>query len=257
MFDFTGKVVLITGGGGGIGRAAATAFARAGAKVAVVDVVQEQAAKTVELIEAQGGEAISIYADVSRPEDVENYVKATMSAFGRIDIFLNNAGWEGVVKPIVDYPVETFDKLMGINVRGVFLGLKYVLPIMMAQKSGVIVNTASVAAHIGSPGVVAYIASKHAVLGITRTAALEVAKLGIRVNAVCPGPVNNRMMRSLEEGFAPGAGEQAQAQLAAGIPDGRYAESEEVANVMLYLASDLSAHITGQALLIDGGQVMH
>lgn len=257
MFDFAGKVAIVTGGGNGIGRAAAVALAKAGATVVVVDIARDAGGETVQSIKNQGGQAIFVATDVTKAEEVENYVKQTVAAYGRIDIFLNNAGWEGVVKPIVEYPEDVFDKLIAINVKGVFLGLKYVLPVMIAQKSGVVVNMASVAGKIGSPGVVAYIASKHAVLGITRTAALEVAKLGIRVNAVCPGPVNTRMMRSLEEGFAPGAGAAAQAQLAAGIPDGRYAEADEVANLMLYLASDLSTHITGQSFLVDGGNFMN
>lgn len=257
MIDFTEKVAIVTGGGNGIGRAAALALAKAGAKVAVVDIARDPGGETVRLIKEQGGEAMFVAADVTRSEEVANYVKQTVAAWGRIDVFLNNAGWEGVVKPIVEYPEDVFDQVLAINVRGVFLGLKHVLPVMIAQKSGAVVNTASVAGKIGSPGVSAYIASKHAVLGITRTAALEVAKLGIRVNAVCPGPINTRMMRSLEEGFAPGAAQAAQEQLAAGIPDGRYGESEEVANLMLYLASDLATHITGQSVLIDGGNYMN
>jgi len=256
MFDFTGKVAIVTGGGGGIGRAVAVALAKGGARVTVVDLSEELGSETVRLIREQGGEAMFVKADVTKAADVENYVRQTVAAWGRIDVFINNAGWEGVVKPIPEYPEDAFDKVMAINVKGVFLGLKYVLPVMIEQKSGTVVNTASVAGRIGSAGVVAYIASKHAVMGITKTAALEVAKLGIRVNAVCPGPVETRMMRSLEEGFAPGAADSAKQSMEAGIPDGRYALPEEIANAMLYLASDLSSHITGQGLVIDGGQVM-
>lgn len=253
--SFKEKVSIVTGGGGSIGRAACLALAKAGAKVVVVDLSQELGNETVSLITQEGGEAKFIQADVSKPEDVQKYVNETIVAYGRIDNFFNNAGWEGVVIPIVDYPIDLFDKVIAINVKGVFLGLKYVLPVMIKQNSGTVVNTASVAGLMGTPGVVAYIASKHAVLGITKTASLEVAKLGIRVNAVCPGPVNNRMMRSLEEGFAPQAAEAAQQQFADAIPDGRYAEPEEIANTMLYLASELSSHITGQSFLVDGGQL--
>jgi 3alpha(or 20beta)-hydroxysteroid dehydrogenase len=256
VFDFTGKAAIVTGGGGGIGRAAAVALAKAGAKVAVVDIARDPAGETVQLIKDQGGQAMFVAADVTKSAEIENYVKETVAAYGRIDVFMNNAGWEGVVKPIPEYPEDLFDKVLAINVRGAFLGLKHVLPVMIAQKSGAVVNTASGAGYMGSPGMVAYIASKHAVLGITKVAALEVAKLGIRVNAVCPGPVNTRMMRSLEEGFAPGAGQAAQKQMAEAIPDGRYAEPQEIANLMLYLASDMSTHITGQGVLIDGGQIM-
>lgn len=256
MFDFTGKVAIVTGGGGGIGRAASLALAKGGARVTVVDLSEELGTETVRLIQEQGGEAMFVKADVTKSADVENYVKQTVAAYGRIDVFINNAGWEGVVKPIPEHPEEAFDKVMAINVKGVFLGLKYVLPVMIEQKSGTVVNTASLAARVGAPGMVAYIASKHAVMGITKTAALEVAKLGIRVNAVCPGPVETRMMRSLEEGFAPGAAASAKQAQEAAIPDGRYALPEEIANTVLYLASDLSSHITGQGLLVDGGQFM-
>ncbi|WP_274594913.1 SDR family NAD(P)-dependent oxidoreductase [Desulfosporosinus fructosivorans] len=157
------------------------------------------------------------------------------------------------MKPIVSYPEDTFDRVLAINVKGVFLGLKYVLPEMIKQKSGTVINTASTSGFTGSLNTVAYIASKHAVLGVTKTAALEVARLGIRINAVCPGNVNTRMMHSLEEAYSPGAPAVCARQIMSTIPDGRYAEPEEVANLMLYLASDLSTHITGQSFLIDGG----
>lgn len=253
--NFKGKAAVITGGGGGIGRAVCLALAKLGAKVAVVDLSKELGSETVRLIELEGGQAKFILADVSKSEDVQRYVNETVAAYGRIDHFFNNAGWEGIPKPIVEHPEETFDRVMAINVRGVFLGLKYVLPVMIEQKSGTVVNTASVYGYKSVPGVVAYSASKHAVLAITKTAALEVAKQGIRVNAVCPGPVNTRMMRTMEEAFAPGGGEAVKQQLADSIPDGRYAEPEEVANLMLYLASDMSSHITGQSIIIDGGVI--
>ena len=149
-----------------------------------------------------------------------------------------------------------FDRVLAINVRGIFLGLKYVLPAMISQRSGAVVNTASKASYIANPGMVAYTASKHAILGITRTAAAEVANLGIRVNAVCPGAVNTRMMRSLEEANSSGQGPLVREKTLANIPDGRYAEPEEVANLMLYLVSNLSQHIVGQGIVIDGGSIM-
>jgi len=221
----------------------------------VVDVSQDSGNETAWLINQGGGEARFIPADVTRSENVQGYVNETLDTYGRIDFFFNNAGWEGVVKPIIEYPEEIFEKVIAINVKGVFLGLKYVLPVMIKQSSGNIVNMSSVAGLKSTPGIVAYTASKHAVLGITKTASLEVAKLGIRVNAICPGPVKTRMMHSLEEGSSPGAPEVDAQRRVNAIPDGRYAEPEEIANLMLYLFSDQSSHITGQSFLIDGGAV--
>ena len=252
--DFSGKVAIVTGAGGGIGRAVSLALAQAGAKVAVVDLSEEQGLETERLVRAAGGETLFVKADVSRADDVVNYVAQTKGRWGgRIDVFMNNAAWEGAVKPLVDYPDDLFDKVMAINVRGVFLGLKHVLPVMIGQRNGAVVNTASLGAYIGSRNVGPYIASKHAVMGLTKTAALEVARKGVRVNAVCPGPVDTPMIRAIEEGQAPGKAKELREQRAAVIPDGRYAEPEEVANLMLYVASDLAGHITGQALHINGG----
>lgn len=251
--DFTNKVALVTGGGIGIGRATCLAFASEGAKVVVVDIKPETGEETVNIIKAVGGEAIFIRADVSKEADVEGYVKGALEVFGRIDMFFNNAGIEGALKPVVEYPVEMFDHVMSVNVRGVFLGLKYVLPVMIAQKSGNVVNNSSVGGMMGSPGMVAYTASKHAVNGITKTAALEVARLNIRVNAVCPGATHSPMMRTIEAMVSPDNPEQALKQFETASPDGRYGEPEEVAQLVLFLSSDLSTHITGQAMAIDGG----
>lgn len=258
-FDFTDKVAIVTGAGGGIGRAASLALAGNGAKVAVVDLSEEAGNETVKQVQANGGEAVFIKADVTKEEDIKAYVEQTIKTYGKIDIFLNNAGWEGKVVPLVDYPTEVFDRLMAINVRGVFLGLKHVLPYMIAQKSGAVVNTASVAGLVATPDMVAYGASKHAVLGMTKTAGFEAAPHGVRVNAVLPGVVNTQMMRSIESGYGKGnqdAAEAAREQMAVTTPDGRYAEAEEIANVMMYLVSDLSTHIVGQEFVIDGGSVL-
>ena len=251
--DFTGKVAIVTGAGGGIGRAVSLALAGVGAKVLVVDLAQDAGLETERQVKALGGEALFVSADVSNAADVANYVAQANRAWGRIDIFINNAAWQGSIQPLVDYPDELFDKVMAINVRGVFLGLKHVLPAMIAQKSGAVVNTASLGAYIGTRNLSPYTASKHAVLGLTKSVALEVARKGIRINAVCPGPVDTPMLRDIEEGQAPGSSETLRAQRSASIPDGRYAQPEEVANLMLYLCSDWSAHVTGQGVQINGG----
>lgn len=253
-FDFTGRVAIVTGAGGGIGRAAVLALASAGAKVTAVDLNQEQGEETVRLTGQTSSDVRFVSADVSRGEDVKRYVDETLATFGaRVDIFLNNAGWQGAVAPLVEYSDDVFDQVMGVNVRGVYLGLKHVLPVMLRQGSGAIVNTASIAAFIGTRNLAPYTASKHAVLGLTKAAALEVARKGIRINAVCPGPVDTPMLRDIEAGQASGNVEALRRKRTSMIPDGRYALPEEVANLMLYLVSDLSSHITGQGMLINGG----
>ena len=254
QIDFTGKVAIVTGAGGGIGRAVSLALARIGAKVLVVDLSREQGLETDHLIKAAGGTSLFVSADVSLSEDVKNYVAEAVREWGRIDIFMNNAGWQGAVTSLVDYPDDIFDKVMAINVRGVFLGLKHVLPVMVAQRSGAVVNTASLGSYVGTRQIAPYIASKHAVMGLTKSVAMEVARKGVRVNAVCPGAVDTPMLRDIEAGQAvPGAANELRAKRAAMIPEGRYALPEEVANLMIYLVSDLSTHITGQGMQINGG----
>jgi len=254
QIDFTGKVAIVTGAGGGIGRAVSLSLARIGAKVLVVDLSSEQGLETDQLIKAAGGTSLFVSADVSVSADVANYVDEAMRAWGRIDIFMNNAGWQGAVTSLVDYPDDIFDKVMAINVRGVFLGLKHVLPVMIAQRSGAVVNTASLGSYVGTRQIAPYIASKHAVMGLTKSVAMEVARKGVRVNAVCPGAVDTPMLRDIEAGQAePGAAKELRAKRAAMIPEGRYALPEEVANLMIYLVSELSTHITGQGMQINGG----
>jgi len=251
--DFSGQVAIITGAGGGIGRAAALALSAVGAKVLLVDLARESGLETAAQVRLHGGTADFVAADVSQPSEVQNYVTAAIEAWGRIDIFINNAAWQGEIQSLVDYPVEMFDKVMAINVRGVFLGLKYVLPTMISQGRGAVVNTASLGAYVGTRNLGPYTASKHAVLGLTKTAALEVARKGIRVNAVCPGPVDTEMIREIEAAQALGSAAALRQQRAASIPDGRYADPAEVANLMVYLASDYASHITGQGIQINGG----
>ena len=252
--DFTGKVALITGGGGGIGRATALGFALRGAKVMMVDADADQAQASVDIIAQRGATAAMVQADVTSSAAVKDYVQQTLSAYGRIDAFFNNAGIEGKVIPTQDYDEDVFDRVIAVNLKGVFLGLRHVLPVMLQQRAGAIVNTASVAGLFGSPGMPAYVASKHAVLGLTKVASADVAAHGIRVNAVCPGPVETRMMRSLESQRNPNDPAGVHAAYAAGIPTGRYATPEEIAGAVLYLCSDLSGDTTGTHIVIDGGR---
>lgn len=243
------KVAIITGGAGSIGKTTAKLFLEEGAKVLLVD-MDEYALKKV--VEELGGKNVKYTAaDVTKSADVQRYVDDAVKAFGKIDVFFNNAGIEGVVKPVVDYPEDVFDKVIAVNVKGVFLGNKYVLPQM--NDGGSIILTSSVAGIAGSPNVTAYIASKHAVVGMMRNLALEVASRKIRVNTINPSPVDNRMMRSLEEGYGPGDATGMKKAFENSIPLGRYAEPIEIAQLVLFLASDESKFITGTTQVIDGG----
>lgn len=252
--DFSGKVALVTGGGGGIGLAACVGFARRGARVVVVDFDAGLGQAAAAAVRAAGGEAVFARADVRQAAEVKGYVDAAMAAFGRIDCFFNNAGIEGRMGPIAEMDDENWHAVIGVNLTGVYLGLKHVLPVMLAQESGAVVNTASTAALFGGPGMAAYVASKHGVAGITKVASSEVARYGVRVNAICPGPVETRMMRSLEAQRNPADPEAVHAANAAGMPTGRYCTPEEVANAVMYLCSDLSSNITGTQLVIDSGR---
>ncbi len=254
MFEFKGKVALITGGGNGIGRAAALGFASRGAQVMVVDRDASAGDATAGIIRQQGGDARFTEADVTKSADVQAYVKATLDAFGSIDCFHNNAGIEGSVAPTAEYDEEMFDRVMTVNVKGVFLGLRHVLPVMLRQKRGAIVNTASVAGLVASPGMPAYVASKHAVIGLTKTAAGEVARSGVRVNAVCPGPIDTRMIHALESMLNPTDPTSVGTRYQSNIPLGRYGTADEIANLVQFLCSDLASNITGAHYVADGGR---
>ena len=250
--DFTGKVAVVTGGANGIGRAVCRGFVRMGAQVVIVD---RDAQAGAELALELGKAAIFRAADVTKAADVQAYVKAALDAFGRIDCFHNNAGIEGKVAPTAEYDEAVFDAVMGVNVKGVFLGLRYVLPVMIGQGGGAVVNTASVAGISASIGMPAYVASKHAVIGLTKVAAGEVGRNGIRVNAVCPGPIDTRMVRDIARQVSPNNPDAVAERYAGTIPLGRYGTAEEVANVVLFLCSDLASNITGAQYVVDGGRL--
>ncbi len=252
MSQLDSKTALITGGAAGIGLETARLFLREGARVMIVDLDQAKLDAAADLLRADG-EVQTFAADVSSPEGTDAYVAATIEAFGRIDVFFNNAGIEGRVAPLTEQRVEDFDRVMAVNVRGAFLGLRAVLPVMMQQKGGSIINMSSIAGLQGSANVAPYITSKHAVVGLTKAAAIEAAPFGIRVNSVHPAPINTRMMRSLEEGFSPGHGAEVKAGLESSIPLGRYGESSDVAQLVLFLASDAAAFVTGAQYSVDGG----
>lgn len=249
--SLAGKAVLITGGASGIGRAAAAAFARERARIVVADVSEDGGRETVEKLRAGGADAHFVRADVTRAADVAALVAKTVSLLGRLDCAFNNAGIEGAVTPVVDYPEETFRRVLEVNVVGVYLCLKAELPQMLKQGRGAIVNTASVAGLIGAAGVSAYIASKHAVIGLTKTTALENAKLGVRVNAVCPGIIQTPMLDRLSE-KATGVIDS----MLAVTPLGRLGTPEEIAEAVVWLCSDSASYITGHALTVDGGYVV-
>lgn len=247
-----GKTALVTGAAGAIGAATTRLMLQRGASVAAVD----RPGADFHALKSAVGDGASlhcIHADVSSEDSVVTYVAETQNVFGAIDVFFNNAGVEGVVAPIQQYPLTAFQQVLAVNVQGVFLGMKHVIPVMAEGGGGAIINTSSVAGLIGSPGLAAYIASKHAVIGLTRTAAIECGPLKIRVNSVNPGPVESRMMRSIETQAAPGDADAVHAQFARQIPFGRYATCEEVAQLVCFLASDEAAYLTGGVYVVDGG----
>lgn len=243
------KVALITGGAGGIGKATAKQFINEGAKVMLIDLKEDELKKIQE--ELKSDNVYYIAADVSKTEEVKKYAQKAEKLFGKVDVFFNNAGVEGSVKPTTDYPVEEYDKVMGVNVRGVWLGMKFITPLM--KDGGSIILTSSVAGMIGMGNLSAYVASKHAINGITRSLALELAGRNIRVNAINPSPVDNRMMRSIEKGVNADDEKEAKKQFEEMIPLGRYAENQDISNLVTFLASDESSFITGAIHPIDGG----
>lgn len=244
------KVALVTGGGSGIGRASALTFAREGAKVVVSDVVVEAGEETVQLIKNADGEAVFIKADVAQASDVEALIAKAVETYGRLDCAHNNAGIEGNSAKVADYDEADWDRVIAINLTGVWLCMKYEIPQMLQQGSGAIVNTSSVAGLLGFRTGSAYVASKHGVLGLTKTAALEYAKSGIRVNAVCPGAIDTPMMGRITDHRPHRA-----AKMAAGEPVGRMGTPQEIAEAVVWLCSDAASFVTGHPMTVDGGIV--
>ncbi len=248
---FEGKVALVTGAGSGIGRAAAQAFAAEGASVVVADIAVEGGEETVRLIEKGGGKADFVATDVSQQEQVETLVAAAVDIYGRLDYACNNAGISNEGQTAVaDTRIEVFDRIMSINLRGVFLCMKYELQHMLEQGGGAIVNTASTLAVVSHPGCPAYSASKHGIVGLTKSAALAYAEQGIRVNAVCPGNTDTGLLDPVKAG-----GAWVIEALLENTPMKRIADPMEIAKAMVWLCSDAASFCTGHALVVDGGYV--
>jgi NAD(P)-dependent dehydrogenase (short-subunit alcohol dehydrogenase family) len=246
-----GKVAFVTGATSGIGRATALAFAREGASVAVADISEQGNQETARMIEDAGGRALAIRCDVTRAEDVKAALDRTVEAFGRLDFAFNNAGVEQPIAPAADLTEEAWDRIVDIDLRGVFLCMKHEIPLMLKQGGGAIVNTSSGAGVKGIAGQAAYCAAKFGIVGLTKAAALDYAKSNIRVNAVCPGIIETPMMDRFSGGTPEG-----RARVIAQEPVGRMGKPEEIAEAVVWLCSDAAAFVVGHAMIIDGGQTV-
>ena len=245
--DFTGKTALVIGATAGIGRAASIAFGKAGANVVISGLGWSEGREVEAEIRAMGVEALFVEADVMREDDISDLMKHAVEKFGRIHMAVNNAGTEGKFGPVQERTSEDFDQIIGINLKGIFLGMKYQIPHMLDHGGGAIVNTSSSAGVTGIPNVAIYTASKHGVVGLTKATALELAKSNIRVNAVAPGPVNTGLLARMIEGKIPVSA------IAESVPMGRVSEPDEIAGAILWLCSDAASYVTGHTLVVDGG----
>jgi NAD(P)-dependent dehydrogenase (short-subunit alcohol dehydrogenase family) len=249
-----GKVAVVTGAAGVIGRATIRLLAERGARIVAVDRRAKELQTVITDLPASA-QALAIEADVTAEDEVAGYVRATVGQFGTIDVFYNNAGIEGDIVPITEYSLQSFRRVLDVNVVGVFLGLKHVLPVMLQHNSGSIINTASIAGLIGSAEVAAYSASKHAVIGLTKSAALECAASGVRVNCVCPGLIDSRMLSAIIEGRNRANTPVPNDKIVERIPARRLGQASEVASIVAFLASDEASYVSGSAYTVDGGRI--
>jgi NAD(P)-dependent dehydrogenase (short-subunit alcohol dehydrogenase family) len=248
-----GKVAVVTGAAGVIGRATIRLLADRGARIAAVDRRRDELEAAIKDLPASA-EPLAVTADVSDENEVADYVRAAVDKFGTIDVFYNNAGIEGEVKPITQYSLDVFRRVLDVNVVGVFLGMKHVLPVMLKQNSGSIINTASIAGLVGSPQIAVYSASKHAVIGLTKSAAWECTGTGVRVNCVCPGLIDSRMLSAILDGRNTGNAPTPQERIVERIPARRLGQASEVASIVAFLASDEASYVSGSAYTVDGGR---
>jgi NAD(P)-dependent dehydrogenase (short-subunit alcohol dehydrogenase family) len=248
-----GKVAVVTGAAGVIGTATTRLLAERGARIVAVDRRLADLEAAIKDLPASA-QALAIAADVTREDEVADYVRAAVDKFGTIDVFYNNAGIEGDIKPIPEYSLESFRRVLDVNVVGVFLGMKHVLPVMLKHNKGSIINTASIAGLMGSPHIAVYSASKHAVIGLTKSASWECSGTGVRVNCVCPGLIDSRMLSAIMLARNGGNALPPNDKLVERIPARRLGQASEVASIVAFLASDEASYVSGSAYTVDGGR---
>jgi NAD(P)-dependent dehydrogenase (short-subunit alcohol dehydrogenase family) len=253
-FRVDGRIAVVTGAAGVIGIATMRLLAERGARIVAVDRLQREVQAAIADL-PPSAQALAVAADVTREDEVDGYVRAAVDKFGTIDVFYNNAGVEGEITRITKYPLEAFRKVIDVNVIGVFLGLKHVLPVMLKQNKGSIINTASIAGLVGTPEIAAYTASKHAVIGLTKSAAVECTATGVRVNCVCPGLIDSRMLSAIIEGRNPGKTPVPSDKIVERIPARRLGQASEVASIVAFLACDEASYVSGSAYTVDGGRI--